>query len=376
MTTASARRVVFIDLARAVAVVMMVQGHTIDTLLGPEFRQGAGYEGWLFLRGLTSVTFLTLSGVAFSVTALRHWDEQLRMSWRWFRRVRRFAFFLALAYLMRFPMGKFDHLKWANDARWQSWFAVDILHIVALTLLALQALIWIARSPRAFAIASAAAGVLIVVLSPFAWKVDWTAFMPLVFASYLSPEWGSVFPALPWTGYILIGAASGVALERWMRHDSIAHVARILITAGLVLTAAVWIGRILYLAPYGDIPMPVSPGLFILRLGWVLTLVGALAAISATWQGLHPVAQGLAEESFLIYAVHVMVLYGSNWNPGLRLLVGPREPGVVLAWIAIMVVAMTLLAWGWNALQRHRPDLAAIVRVATIAALVLPFFGE
>ncbi|MDP1571409.1 MAG: heparan-alpha-glucosaminide N-acetyltransferase domain-containing protein [Vicinamibacterales bacterium] len=370
------RRVVFIDLARAIAVLMMVQGHTIDTLLAPAYRTGAGYDGWLFLRGLTSCTFLTLSGVAFSVTAIRHWEDQLRMSARWFRRVRRFVFFLALGYLMRFPMGKFSHLQWATDERWQSWFVVDILHVVALTLLLLQGLIWAARTPRAFAVASGVLGILVVLLSPFAWKIDWTAFVPLAVASYLSPEWGSIFPALPWAGYILLGAAFGVVLDRWIRHDSIAHMARVLVTTGVVVVAAVWVGRLLFLAPYGNIPMQVSPGFFLLRLACVLVLLGAIAALSAKWRGLPPVVQSLAEESFLIYAVHVAILYGSRWNPGLRLIVGPQEPGVVLLWIAMLLVAMTTLAFVWNQLQLRRPDLAIIFRVATVSALVYPFLGE
>lgn len=377
MTIASpARRVVFIDLARALAVVMMVQGHTIDTLLAPAYRTGAGYDGWLFLRGLTSCTFLTLSGVAFSVTALRHWDDQLRVSARWLRRVRRFGFFLALGYLMRFPMGKFSHLEWASDERWQSWFVVDILHLVALTLLLLQLLIWIARSPHVFAAVSGVMGVIVVLVSPFAWRVDWTAFVPLLAGSYLSPEWGSIFPALPWAGYILLGAAGGVVLDRWIRHDSIAHMARVMVTAGVILGALVWVGRLLFLAPYGDIPLQVSPGFFLLRLASVLVLLGGIAALSAHWQKLRPGVQTLAEESFLVYAVHVAILYGSRWNPGLRLLIGPQGPFVVLLWIAFLIGAMAMLAYSWNQLQTRSPWTAVFVRVTTISALIYPFLGE
>lgn len=57
-------RILFIDLARAVAVLLMVQGHTIDALLAPEYRTSLQYNAWLYLRGLTSCTFLFLSGAA------------------------------------------------------------------------------------------------------------------------------------------------------------------------------------------------------------------------------------------------------------------------------------------------------------------------
>lgn len=122
--------------------------------------------------------------------------------------------------------------------------------------------------------------------------------------------------------------------------------------------------------------MQVSPGFFLLRLASVLVLLGAIAALSAKWRGLPPVVQSLAEESFLVYAVHVAILYGSRWNPGLRLLAGPQEPGVALLWIAIMLVAMTAMAFVWNQLQLRRPDLAAVFRIATVSALVYPFLGE
>jgi uncharacterized membrane protein len=78
----SGGRILFIDLARAIAVLLMVQGHTIDALLHPDFRTSLQYNAWLYLRGLTSCTFLFLSGAAFSLTALRHWDDQRRFSRR------------------------------------------------------------------------------------------------------------------------------------------------------------------------------------------------------------------------------------------------------------------------------------------------------
>ena len=111
------------DLARAVAVLLMVQGHTIDALLHPDFRTSLTYNAWLYLRGLTSCTFLFLSGAAFSLTGLSHWDDQGRLSRRSFKRVRRLAFFLALGYFVKFPMGRFVHLPFATDERWRSFLA-------------------------------------------------------------------------------------------------------------------------------------------------------------------------------------------------------------------------------------------------------------
>ena len=69
-----AQRVIFIDLARTLAVVLMLYGHTVSALLAPEFRAGTWYDVWQFQRGLTSCLFLLLSGFAFSIATARRWS--------------------------------------------------------------------------------------------------------------------------------------------------------------------------------------------------------------------------------------------------------------------------------------------------------------
>jgi uncharacterized membrane protein len=61
------RRVIFIDLARALAAVFMLYGHTVSALLAPRYQTGTWFEIWVFQRGLTSTLFLLLSGFAFSI---------------------------------------------------------------------------------------------------------------------------------------------------------------------------------------------------------------------------------------------------------------------------------------------------------------------
>jgi len=83
-----AHRVIFIDLARALAVVFMVYGHSVDALLAPQFRAGTWYDVWQFQRGLTSCLFLLLSGFAFSIATARHWTLHVTPSPAFVRRTR------------------------------------------------------------------------------------------------------------------------------------------------------------------------------------------------------------------------------------------------------------------------------------------------
>src|SRR3954471_13864086 len=92
------RRVIFIDLARALAVVFMLYGHAIDGLLDPQYRTGTWFDVWTFQRGLTSCLFLLLSGFAFSIATARHWTLHITLSPAILKRARRFGLFIALGY--------------------------------------------------------------------------------------------------------------------------------------------------------------------------------------------------------------------------------------------------------------------------------------
>src|SRR6185436_3553427 len=99
-----AHRVIFIDLARAIAVVMMMYGHTVSALLDKAYQTGTWFEVWTFQRGLTSSLFLFLSGFAFSIATMRHWPVHTRLSAAVLKRARRFALFILLGYTLHFPV--------------------------------------------------------------------------------------------------------------------------------------------------------------------------------------------------------------------------------------------------------------------------------
>lgn len=361
------------DLARAVAVLLMVQGHTIDALLHPDFRTSLHYNAWLYLRGLTSCTFLFLSGAAFSLTGLRHWDEQGRFSRRSFKRVRRLAFFLALGYFVKFPMGRFVDLGYASDERWRSFFAVDVLQNVAISLLGLQVLIALTRTPRRFAIACGIVGALVVGVTPLAHTVRWADHLPLIVASYLSFDTGSLFPLFPWAGFTLLGAAFGVTAAPWATRDHLSMLARVLFVGGAALAVGAGVMGELGWFDYGSHDWwRSSPLSFVQRFGSVLLLLSMVAAVGHFVTRLTPPLQGLAEESLLVYAVHVALLYGSHWTVGLGPRLGPQPPGVVLVWVVVMLVAMTTLALVWNNVERLHPRLAVACRLTTWSALVYP----
>src|SRR5688572_7892904 len=99
----SARRVIFIDLVRALAVAFMLYGHTTAALLAPEYQVGRWFDIWLFQRGPTSSLFRMLGGLAFSLAPSGHWSSHLGWSRALVRRLRRFSLFLRPGYALHLP---------------------------------------------------------------------------------------------------------------------------------------------------------------------------------------------------------------------------------------------------------------------------------
>jgi len=367
---ATRARVAFVDVARALAVLLMILGHSLNVLLAPEYQQGSGFRAFLFLRGLTSGTFLLLSGFAFTIASSRYWESHLRPSRRALRRVRRFAFFALLGYTLRFPVDKFEHLLYLTPARWQYFLTVDILQCIGVTLLALQALVVLARTPRRFAIAAGGLAAAAVLITPAAWSVDWPRYLPLSVAAYLSPGTGSLFPLLPWSGFMLLGAALGYGYVRAWPADPQAFARRVLLPAGGGMIA---LGLLLHQLPYNPLGVrefwTTSPNFFLIRAGCVLLILAGLSHATRSPLHLPRVTAALAQESLLIYFIHLVVLYGSAWNLGLQhLLPAPFSPLPALAWVGMMLLSMSALAWGWHWTKRRHPWVAVGCR-ATVAVL-------
>jgi uncharacterized membrane protein len=368
-------RVVFIDLARAFAVLFMIQGHTLGVLLAPAYQSGAAFDFWLFLRGLTSCTFLLLSGCAFAVATSRHWDAHIAWSRRLVRRLARFGFFVLLGYAMHLPASRFGDLKFVTAEGWRAFEAVDVLQCVGISLMGLQLLVVATKTRRRFMFAAAALSAVTVAVTPLASGIDWTRVVARPVAAYVSGAGGSLFPLLPWAGFLLLGAFVGMSYEMWASGRPARFANRALLPAGLGLLLAGLGAHFTAVALYGDRPLTqTSPVFFVIRAGCVLLLLGGFARLSERIRSLPPALTALSQESLLVYFVHVVVLYGSVWNVGLRQLIGARlGPGPTTMWIAVLLVSMGLLASAWSWFKRTRQDVAPLLRfaVGSVALLLL-----
>jgi len=354
-------RVIFVDLGRALAVTFMLYGHTVSALLAPEYQRGRWFDVWQFQRGLTSSLFLLLAGFAFSVATGRNWAAHLRWSPALLKRVRRFGLFIVLGYALHFPVGRLVDLPSASDERWQSFLIVDVLQLIGVTFILVQLLVLVTRTRRALTFATLTLAIAAMLATPAIWRVDWAQRLPLALAAYLSPATGSLFPLFPWVAFVLLGVGLGQLYGRWGAADLGRYANLALLLPGAVLVGSSFVASTAAGAAgiFGSGQGTSVPAQVLVRSGSCLILLAAIAHLSRRITRLPHVFGAVAQESLLIYFVHLCIVYGSVWNRGLAGVYGlTLTPLQTVLVVVLLILSMVALARYWNWWKHIRPTAA------------------
>jgi uncharacterized membrane protein len=178
---------------------------------------------------------------------------------------------------------------------------------------------------------------------------------------------------LPWAAYVLFGAALGTAYLT-VAQSSTAFL-KAFVPSGLLLMSAGFASEHLSRRLYGEVNFwPTTPHLFITRVGFVLAILGLATFAVPRLQSSAATLRSFAEESLLVYFVHLDLLYGSVWNVGLRHYLGSSLTFTeAYAWVMVMIAAMAALAFYWNHAKKRypRPSLALRTAVFALAAIAI-----
>lgn len=360
-----------VDLVRVLAMALMIQGHTLDVLMLPSYQSASWYSIWQFFRGFTAPTFLLLSGFSFALATIRRFDDHTAFGPKVFARLRKFAFFVLLGYSMHFPVHSVRDFTYVDANSWQSFLQVDVLQTIGFSLIFLQLLVLAVRSKARFAAITITGSLLVAFTAPLLWNSTTVNSLPLAIRSALVGSTGSLFPLLPWCSYVLLGAGLGTIYLTAARSSSL--LLKAFVPAGLLLMACGIYSENLSHRIYGELNFwPTTPHLFITRIGFVLAILGLATFAVPLMQSSASTLRSLAEESLLVYFVHVDLLYGSVWNAGLRQYIGSSLtlPQAYLCVIA-MISAMTALAFYWNRSKKNHPRPSFALRTAVIALAAL-----
>ena len=333
------KRQIFLDVLRLIAAAQMIQGHSVSAVLSPQHQRGAGFAVWSFARGLTSVLFLTTAGLAFVLAEARGHDSQARK-----RRSLRALRLIAIGYAMHVPYTALFGTPVARSLA--SALIVDVLQCIGASLLGLELLSRTVHTEQARVAMAAAVGAACFAIAPAAHTLELSG-LALPLGHYLTARYGSLFPLLPWAGYVFAGFAVGtVGFRMGLR------LPRLLTGSGLALLCS---GLVL-LRFEPPLPLGVSPGYAAVKLGCVLLLAGPLAYALREVAKLPAWLAILASETLFLYLSHVVILYADGVGLGARLgrVHGPLF-GLGLAALMFLVSGLGALLFHhfMRSLRRH-----------------------
>ena len=142
----SKSRIIFIDLIRAFAVLQMVQGHTINVLLedtsrNPDFPI---YALWHFMRGMTAPIFMFTAGTVFTYLFCSV-KKPFNVNPRVKKGIKRGLLLITIGYILRYPTSSIVDFSGVSEISWKIFFAVDVLHLIGISLLAVLFLLFVSE---------------------------------------------------------------------------------------------------------------------------------------------------------------------------------------------------------------------------------------
>lgn len=345
MTHFKKQRIILLDLLRVFAVVMMIQGHTIHTLLDKSSVNPSNifYEIWNLFRGFTAPIFIFSSGLIFTYLLLQN-QLPFKDNPRVKKGLRRGITLIVIGYLLRYPTINLFYLPEVSHKQWMIFFSVDALHLIGVGLLLIITFVYfsnILRINLSFLFLSLTSIVLF--SAPFINSIEWSAsFIPI--ASYVTYQFGSIFPLIPYLLYIFLGGIFGAfiakdksLIKKYSFLFPLLGVGVLLILLTLFLSNNYGIN--LYYTSF-------------IRIGMVLSLFSIIGLGSRKINSLPNIIQSLARNSLWIYIIHIIILYGSPTSIGLYHIVG-KSISVEFTLIStlIMIILMTIISLGIDKLR-------------------------
>ena len=344
------RRRPHLDWLRGIAVVIMIQGHTIDSWTRVADRTSPAYQWSTVIAGFGAPAFLFLAGTSMLLAAGGRQRRGLTVAEVTRSAFRHGLWIFALAFLFRLQS------IIISGAPLQSLLTVDILNIMGISMMAGALSLPLVLSGAERAAPTLARPVVVFVgftiaaamLTPIIRATPLLDWLPDTVEAYLRPKPGRTnFTLFPWAAFFSAGCAVGALLDA--RADDSRRMNACLAAAGLAMTVGGYAASFLPQV-YPEVSFwTSSPTFFFLRLGILTLAVSVAQALNQLWRG--AALQEFGKASLFVYWVHVELVYGVPSAPIHRSLSFP----VALMALAAFTLVMFALVRLKNRLQRGRP---------------------
>ncbi|MCB4809094.1 DUF1624 domain-containing protein [Tamlana sp. 62-3] len=336
-------RLYFIDAVRAFAILMMLQGHFIDTLLQPTFRnpENIYFNTWSYFRGITAPVFFTISGLVFAYLLLRAYqkgDDKPRIKKGLFRGL----LLIVIGYSLRVNI-----LNWLNGSFNSYVLVVDVLQCIGLSLILLVIFhVLLKKFQFLYGSVLLLLGIFIFVTEPLYRSLEMNN-VPLIFSNYLSKSNGSVFTMLPWFGYAAFGAFLSIMFFNYAHKNNFKISALLaFFISGLSL---------IYLSSYALLKLSYFTGIDIFKqsanYNYLFTRLGNVFILFAVFYAFEnylkqSLITNIGKKTLSIYVIHFILLYGSFTGYGIkRYLNKSLDPIEAVIGALIFIVVVCFIAF-------------------------------
>jgi len=362
LTVQPTNRLLWVDLLKGLAVIWMIEVHATNALVRPALRTGATFDWLNYGNGLIAPAFLFTSGALFLVTLKRKLPDFLKLGSLFWKQLYRLLGVVALGYVLHLPRFSLRQMVFSlGPGDWSGFLQSDILQVIGVSLVFMVLLVLLLRKRALVAVVAGLAGLAVFFLAPLALNSHWS--LPSFLSPYITGQPKTMFPLLPWAGFLLFGSVVGYLFDRVK--GSPWFVLGITVS-GLLLFWGAWNSNRMaqawfdarhwknfYLASpswYLGKLAPILPGIGFWW-AWERWVVPRKVVPALTW-----VLSLFGRQSLLAYSFHIPIVYGSALGRGLWGIRGESLTwgGVALMWFA--VTALTgLVCWAWDAFKSRSP---------------------
>lgn len=298
------QRLNFIDMARSVAILLMLEGHFVDFLLSDAYRDLSNpiFSTWLFIRGFTAPIFLTVTGLVFVYLLLNNRNEP------YFKNIRiKKGFKRAL-----------ELVFWGFLLQYYAFHVLECIAVGILTILSVFGIYKLVKIIPLW-IYFFALGMVIFGLDIYFESLAEGELWPGIKPKFLNypfhgPIQNSLFPVIPWMGYTMFGAMIGCLLQDFNKHIKKWITPMISVSIGLILffgskSFLLWLDPIL---GHPFVENIACIDYLFERIGMVLIALSVLLMIEKLIGDIKPnLFLKIGQNTLTIYILHMIVLYGS-----------------------------------------------------------------
>jgi len=312
------QRAAYIDWTRGIAVLLMIEAHTLDAWTRTASRSSPWYAYAVMAAGFAAPLFLWLAGLAVPLSAASSLRRGLSRAAAAEKVCCRGLEIFILAFLFRLQA-----FVLSPGAHPVTLFRVDILNILGPSIVAVG-LVWLlTESTTALVAAYAALATASTMVTPLLRTAGFVSNLPTWVQWYIRPAAdNTTFTGFPWIGFAFAGAACGALIA------AVGDAARrrLLIVLGMSGVSLVALGVLGASLPsiYADSSFwTTSPTYFAIRVGAMTAALAVLyfaeRRLSNRWLPAVALAR-LGRSSLFVYWIHVELVYGYvSWSIHRRL---------------------------------------------------------